>query len=104
MLQDSSRATSRDIVLIGLVGGVSLGALNAILYLFFLFPIVAHHLFHTYLHYDADVLGYAAGYVGIMGMTAGLLAPRAVVKRLSARRIASEFLRQRRSFASSESK
>lgn len=98
MLQDSSRATHRDIVLMGLVGGLSLGALNAIFYLFFLFPMVAHHFFHAYLHYDADVLGYAAGYVGIlgiMGITAGLLAPRAVVEKLSYRRIARELLRQR---------
>ena len=98
VLQDSSRATYCDIVLRGLVGGLSLGVLNASLYLFFLFPMVAHHLFHTYLHYDADVLEYAAGYVGIlglMGMTAGLLAPRAVVKKLFYRRSAGELLRQR---------
>ena len=105
MLQDSSRATYRDVVLMGLVGGLSLGLLNAILYLFFLFPMVAHHLFHSYLHYDADVLGYAAGYVailGIMGMTAGMLAPRAFIRKLSSKRIGSELLRQSPDFASDE--
>ncbi len=105
MLQDSSRATNREIALMGLVGGLSLGVLNAILYLFFLIPMVAHHLFRSYMHYDADVLGYAAGYVGIlgiMGMTAALLAPRTFIRRLSRKRTGSELLRQSPDFASDE--
>ena len=84
MLQDNSRTTYRDVMLMGLVAGLSLGVLNAILYLFFLFPMVAHHVFHTYLHYDADVLEFAAGYagiLGIMGMTAGLVASRVDIKK-----------------------
>ncbi len=36
--------------------------------MFFVFPIVARDLFHTYMHYDASTLGYAAGYVGIVGL------------------------------------
>ena len=105
MLQDNSRTTYRDVMLMGLVAGLSLGVLNAILYLFFLFPMVAHHVFHTYLHYDADVLEFAAGYagiLGIMGMTAGLVASRVDIKKLSNGRIGSELLRQSPVFASDE--
>ncbi len=94
MLQDSSHATNREIALMGLVGGLSFGVLNAILYLFFLFPMVAHHLFRSYMHYDAVVLGYAAGYVGIlgiMGMSAALLAPRTLfIRKLSRKRTGGE--------------
>jgi hypothetical protein len=95
VLQDNSRATYRGFMLTGLIGGLGLGGLNAVLYLFFLLPMVAHHLFHTYLHYDADVLEYAAGYVGILGilgMAAGLLGPRAIMRNLSHGQIASELM------------
>jgi hypothetical protein len=37
-------------LLMGLLGGLGVGMLNVILHPFFVFPIVAHHLFHTYMH------------------------------------------------------
>lgn len=68
----------------GLIGGLALGAVNVIVYLFFVFPILAHDLFHTYLHYDPSTLGFAAGYVGILGLLGiptALFTAQAVTKR-----------------------
>jgi hypothetical protein len=72
-----------DTALKGLIGGLGLGVLNVIVYLFFVFPIVAHDLFHTYMHYDSSTLGYAAAYVGtlgLLGIPTALLTARALTR------------------------
>lgn len=85
MLRDNSnRPFFGDTALKGLIGGLGLGVLNVVVYLFFVIPIVAHDLFHTYMHYDTSVLGYAAGYVGMLGllrMPTALFTAQALTKR-----------------------
>ena len=85
MLRDNSnRSPYDDTAFKGLIGGLGFGLLNVIVYLFFVFPIVAHDLFHTYMHYDANTLGYAAAYVGIIGLLGiptALFTARALTKR-----------------------
>jgi Na+-driven multidrug efflux pump len=68
----------------GLIGGFGLGLLNVIVYLFFVIPIVAHDLFHSYMHYDSSTLAYAAAYVAILALLAipaALFIAQALTKR-----------------------
>src|SRR5215469_373230 len=83
-LDTAARVPSGNILLQGLIGGLGIGVLNVILYLFFVLPMVAHIFFHTYMHYGETALAYSAGCVGILGllgMPAALLIDRTLAKR-----------------------